>query len=105
MSGDGFDFTGESLQVHNIHTHRYPENVRPRISQALVLPPFQRAGHGAALLRAAYDYCIRTHPSDKLVDIAVEDPSENFTQLRDKVDTENCWKAFPKACTEGASRG
>lgn len=61
----------------------------------LVLPPFQRAGHGAALLRAAYDYCHRTYTSEELVDIAIEDPSDNFVALRDKVDVENCWRAFP----------
>lgn len=32
--------------------YAYPENMRPRISQMLVLPPFQRQGLGAKLLHA-----------------------------------------------------
>jgi histone acetyltransferase 1 len=30
--------------------YAYPENMRPRISQMLILPPFQRQGLGAKLL-------------------------------------------------------
>lgn len=35
--------------------YAYPENKRPRISQFLVLPPFQRQGIGANLLRTIYN--------------------------------------------------
>ena len=76
--------------------------MRPRISQALVLPPFQRAGHGSALLRAAYAYCHEAYPPAKLTDITVEDPSENFRHLRDKVDAENCWSKFTRSFFEGS---
>jgi len=75
--------------------YAYPDNVRPRLSQVLVLPPFQRAGHGAELLRAAYAYCARAYDKGKVIDVTVEDPSPNFSRLRDKVDVENCWRAFP----------
>ena len=34
----------------------YPKNIRPRISQMLVLPPFQRQGLGAALLTSIYNH-------------------------------------------------
>ncbi|KAI1289179.1 Histone acetyltransferase type B catalytic subunit [Halotydeus destructor] len=67
----------------------YPMKTRPRISQVLVLPPFQRQGLGAELLQAIYNYYISI--SDVL-DITVEDPSDNFVRLRDYVDCKNCRK-------------
>lgn len=36
--------------------YAYPKNIRPRISQVLVLPPFQRQGIGATMLRTIYNY-------------------------------------------------
>jgi len=68
---------------------------RPRIAQMLVLPPFQRAGLGSRLLDTVYnDY----KGDSTVVDITVEDPSDNFVRLRDFVDTKNCMKlpAFSK---------
>lgn len=34
----------------------YPRNIRPRISQMLILPPLQRKGLGAALLMSIYNH-------------------------------------------------
>ena len=34
--------------------YAWPEKVRPRISQVLVFPPFQRQGHCARLLETFY---------------------------------------------------
>ena len=34
--------------------YAYPEHLRPRVSQMLVLPPFQRMGVGTALLETVY---------------------------------------------------
>lgn len=62
---------------------------RPRISQMLVLPPFQKMGLGSELLNTVYKTYWR---DDKVVDITVEDPSDNFVRLRDAVDTKNCMK-------------
>ena len=65
----------------------YPNKKRPRISQVLVLPPYQKCGHGAKLLTAMYEHSC----ADPLVcDITVEDPSENFTRLRNFVDALKC---------------
>jgi histone acetyltransferase 1 len=33
----------------------YPEHVRPRISQMLVLPPFQKKGIASGMLQAIYN--------------------------------------------------
>ncbi|XP_043242983.1 histone acetyltransferase type B catalytic subunit-like isoform X1 [Amphibalanus amphitrite] len=81
--------------------YAYPCNVRPRISQMLVLPPFQKMGLGAEMLDAVYRHYI---PDTRVIDITVEDPSDNFTRLRDFVDCRNCAKlaAFqPKKLMQG----
>merc|ERR1719323_1500748 len=64
-----------------------PANSRPRISQVLILPPFQRKGLGSKLLNTVYRHYLT---DDKVVDITVEDPSEEFVRLRDFVDAQNC---------------
>ncbi|XP_037068304.1 histone acetyltransferase type B catalytic subunit-like [Pollicipes pollicipes] len=69
--------------------YAYPCHVRPRISQMLVLPPFQKLGIGAEMLDIVYRHYKN---NEKVVDITVEDPSENFTRLRDFVDCRNCAK-------------
>ncbi|KAI9789973.1 MAG: histone acetyltransferase 1 [Candelina submexicana] len=56
---------------------------RERISQFIILPPYQHSGHGTHLYRALYT----TFVSDHLVrEITVEDPSEAFDDLRDYCD-------------------
>merc|ERR1712110_31607 len=68
---------------------RETNRTRPRISQMLVLPPYQRRGLGSQLLETVY----RNYTGDdKVIDITVEDPSDNFVRLRDFVDTKNCLK-------------
>lgn len=34
----------------------YPKHIRPRLSQVLVLPPFQHQGLGTALLKSIYNH-------------------------------------------------
>lgn len=46
--------------------YAYPANIRPRVSQMLVLPPFQRQGLGAQLLSAINKYYI---PQSNVLDI------------------------------------
>nr|SVE85507.1 EOG090X06NC [Daphnia pulicaria] len=67
----------------------YPNKTRPRISQFLVLPPFQRVGLGAELLNTIYRSFLK---DSNILDITVEDPSEEFTRLRDFVDAQNSKK-------------
>ncbi len=67
----------------------YPEKIRPRISQFLILPPFQKRGLGVRLLQTIYDVF---QNDNNITDVTVEDPSENFTRLRDFVDSRNCLK-------------
>lgn len=69
--------------------YAYPEHMRPRISQMLVLPPFQKQGLGAKLLDTVCKYYWN---NPKIVDITVEDPSDDFIRLRDFVDIQNALK-------------
>ncbi|KAL3210655.1 hypothetical protein MRX96_036939 [Rhipicephalus microplus] len=62
--------------------YAYPAHIRPRISQMLVLPPFQKMGLGTELLQGIYNFYSDRHRRCVL-DITVEDPSEVFTRLRD----------------------
>ena len=66
--------------------YAYPQNVRPRISQFLILPPFQRIGLGSKLLAAIY----KNYSEKSIVDITVEDPSDDFQRMRDIFDCKLC---------------
>ncbi|XP_062589118.1 histone acetyltransferase type B catalytic subunit-like [Saccostrea cucullata] len=73
------------MTVYNYYA--YPEKLRPRVSQVLILPPFQRMGLCAELLQTFYNDVYR---KKEVLDITVEDPSENFQRVRDFVDVKNC---------------
>ncbi|KAJ2698107.1 histone acetyltransferase 1, partial [Coemansia spiralis] len=63
--------------------YHWPDQRRARISQFLVLPPFQGQGHGAAL----YQYIhASVMASPEYADLTVEDPSEAFDDMRDRSD-------------------
>ncbi|EPY50784.1 histone acetyltransferase Hat1 [Schizosaccharomyces cryophilus OY26] len=56
---------------------------RPRISQFVIFPPFQREGHGSRL----YNTIVNIFLEDpKILEFAVEDSSEAFDDLRDRCD-------------------
>jgi histone acetyltransferase 1 len=90
-------FTVGYVTVYEYYAYgRETNNKRPRIAQMLVLPPFQRLGLGSRLLDTVYSH----YSADRnVVDITVEDPSDNFVRLRDFVDAKNCMKidAFSQA--------
>lgn len=71
------------------HYYAYPEHQRSRISQMFVLPPFQKCGIGTKFIETIYNF-IAANP--KIKDITVEDPSENFTRIRNYVDAKLCMK-------------
>ncbi len=63
-----------SLQVGfcTLYTfYAYPDTRRFRLSQILVLPPFQHKGIGAALLRAAYVMADKCSAVDVTVSLTV----------------------------------
>ncbi|KAK2460635.1 hypothetical protein APHAL10511_007105 [Amanita phalloides] len=63
--------------------YHFPEKVRMRLSQFIILPQYQRHGHGSELYKAIYQYvCSQPH----IAELTVEDPAEAFEDLRDKND-------------------
>ncbi|XP_050439962.1 histone acetyltransferase type B catalytic subunit [Adelges cooleyi] len=66
--------------------YAYPDKVRPRISQVLILPPFQRKGLCAKLLNSVYKHYAT---KSNVIDITVESPNDEFQLVRDFVDATN----------------
>lgn len=56
---------------------------RERIAQFIILPPFQGKGHGSRLYSAVYRHYLKT---SSVLELTVEDPSEEFDDLRDRND-------------------
>lgn len=69
--------------------YAYPDKIRPRISQVLILPPYRRNGIGTALLDSIYNFYRKNKST---LDITVEDPDEEFIVMRDFLDCRNCIK-------------
>ncbi|KAF8393487.1 hypothetical protein HHK36_021731 [Tetracentron sinense] len=63
--------------------YHYPDSSRLRISQILVLPPYQGQGHGRHLLETLYSVAI----SEKVYDVTVEEPSDYLQHVRTCIDT------------------
>ncbi|PFH52471.1 hypothetical protein AMATHDRAFT_139905 [Amanita thiersii Skay4041] len=63
--------------------YHFPEKVRMRLSQFIIIPPYQRHGHGSELFQAIYRHVLSR--SD-IAELTVEDPAEAFEDLRDKND-------------------
>ncbi|PWN45794.1 histone acetyltransferase type B [Ceraceosorus guamensis] len=61
----------------------YPDSSRVRLSQFIILPPYQHAGHGQALYNKVLDDVIA---SPRVMELTVEDPSEAFDRVRDGAD-------------------
>ncbi len=53
---------------------------RSRISQFIILPPFQGEGNGARFYNAIFDFYLQ---QPQTIEITVEDPNEAFDDLRD----------------------
>lgn len=78
--------------VQSIVTHGYASQSsklpwyqrRFRIGQFLILPPFQRKGHGFRVMELLYEFAATQYAP--LRDISVEDPSPDFVALRDCTD-------------------
>lgn len=73
------------MTVYNYYV--YPDKTRPRVSQMLILTPFQGQGHGAQLLETVHRYYIA---SSSVLDITAEDPSKSYVKLRDFVLVKLC---------------
>ncbi|QSL65687.1 hypothetical protein MERGE_003000 [Pneumocystis wakefieldiae] len=68
---DHYCFIGYStVYLYYWYSREFHDNSRARIAQFVILPPFQRNGHG----------------DSKIQEITVEDPSDEFQDMRDKQD-------------------
>lgn len=54
-----------------------------------MLPPYQRLGIGSTLLEQMYTYYLA---DKKCTEITVEDPSDDFQQMKDALDIKLIWK-------------
>lgn len=61
----------------------YPDRTRLRLSQFIILPPYQGQGHGAELYNEVVKIALS---KDNVSELTIEDPSEAFDKLRDTND-------------------
>ncbi len=73
------------LSMYNYYA--YPDKVRARVSQVLVMPTYQGMGHGAELLESVYRDAVN---DPNIIDITAESPSPEFMNIRDFVTTKMC---------------
>ncbi|EFJ46419.1 hypothetical protein VOLCADRAFT_93192 [Volvox carteri f. nagariensis] len=84
----------------------YPASCRLRVSQVLVLSPWQGLGLGKALLKLSYDLA----KSRRCADLTVEDPTPNLQRVREKLEVE-MMRALPwvvnqaRKCLDAVVRG
>ena len=73
------------LSVYNYYA--YPDKIRARISQIMVFPKYQNAGHGAEMVECVFrDAC----HNQQIIDVTAESPSPEFMRLRDFITTKMC---------------
>jgi histone acetyltransferase 1 len=57
----------------------FPDKIRMRLSQFLILPPYLRLGLGSQLYKQVYESILA---SDEIMELTVEDPSPEFAAFR-----------------------
>uniref|UniRef100_A0A182MER9 Histone acetyltransferase type B catalytic subunit n=1 Tax=Anopheles culicifacies TaxID=139723 RepID=A0A182MER9_9DIPT len=68
--------------------YSYPKNVRPRVSQILILPPFQKLGIATRLIKhTTYEYFRKM---ENVTDITYEEPIEAIQHIRSVIDAKRC---------------
>ncbi|WVQ78755.1 histone acetyltransferase type B catalytic subunit [Cryptococcus sp. DSM 104549] len=61
----------------------FPDRVRLRLSQFVILPPYQQQGHGSKLYATLFQHMLAR---PEVAELTVEDPAEAFEDLRDRND-------------------
>ena len=69
--------------------YSFPDKFRIRVSQVMVIPPFQSQGHATRLMETLG---VEVVGDDSVFDVVVEDPTEEFVRVRDFVDCKNAVK-------------
>lgn len=62
--------------------YRYPDSVRLRLGQILVLPPYQHKGYGRCLIEVLNSIAIE----ENVYDLTVEEPSDSLQHVRSCID-------------------
>ena len=75
---DDFKFPASEDKTLELQFSSHP--CRSRISQFVILPPFQKGGNGSRFYNAIFDNFLA---DPKTIEITVEDPNEAFDDLRD----------------------
>ena len=70
----------------------YPGATRARLSQIVVLPPYQRKGLGGKMLESVRAYS----KIKEFADVTVEDPTPQLQRLRDASDVRAMWASYCK---------
>ncbi|XP_035779900.1 histone acetyltransferase type B catalytic subunit-like [Anopheles albimanus] len=82
--------------------YAYPDKIRPRISQVLVLPPFQKLGIATRLIEhTIYEYFSK---KENVSDITFEEPIEAIQHIRSVIDAKRC-KTLPAFAKENLLAG
>jgi histone acetyltransferase 1 len=76
-----YNFVGYTTLYRFLH---FPSEWRLRLSQILIIPPYQRSGHGQQLLQFVYQLAEQRDATE----INIEDPSPVFQLLRDLLDVQ-----------------
>jgi histone acetyltransferase 1 len=80
----------------------FPDRQRMRISQVLVLPPYQGTGVGKLLVESAYKIADKRN----VIDITMEDPTEDMQRIRDRIDLQRMLQGiWPHEAASSAIRG
>lgn len=73
-----------------LYTEKQKQKTKMVVCQALLLPPYQRSGHGTDMLRSAYALahgeCVTQNIREPVDEINVESPAPAFVALRDRID-------------------
>lgn len=92
---DKYSLVGYTTLFHFHSPFRKPKpGIVMRVCQAIVLPPYQRGGHGSMMLNQVYKIAegrggvdgSTESGSDEIVEVNVEDPCPGFVALRNNVD-------------------
>ncbi|CDK26237.1 unnamed protein product [Kuraishia capsulata CBS 1993] len=82
----------ESMEKHDLVALKNDVldlKIRKKISQFVILPPYQQKGHGRELYSGMVEQFLQ---DDQVLEICVEDPSEQFDDLRDRCDLERLYR-------------
>ncbi|XP_047947391.1 histone acetyltransferase type B catalytic subunit [Salvia hispanica] len=64
--------------------HRYPDAMRLRLGQILIIPPYQRKGYGARLLKTLNSIAL----SENVYDLTIEEPVDALQHVRTCIDVQ-----------------